>query len=318
MLRPVTFFSEGHRLAAHLRLPDDLEPGERRPAVICCQGFSLVKEVWLPKHAEAMNRAGYITLHLDYRYFGESEGQPRCRLVPRAQVEDVRNALTFLETVPEVDASRLALFGVSLGGSVAAGVAGLDDRVKALIAVACPSDLERVWSAFPDFAKFRAKVNAARQKYVSTGEATHVAVPRILSSDPETCALLVEDQPNFPTWRLEITFESLFDLFEFKPDEVASTIRGAAMFLYGRTTALAAAQAGAAAGAAEDGTKADCVRVATELAARAGDSLAGVQVTCQFRAGTVTAVVTGNTLSLVPGWEPQTSQSATVPIEEVT
>ncbi|MDP1920604.1 MAG: alpha/beta fold hydrolase [Myxococcales bacterium] len=232
MLRPVTFFSEGHRLAAHLRLPDDLKPGERRPAVICCQGFSLVKEVWLPKHAEAMNRAGYITLHLDYRYFGESEGQPRCRLVPRAQVEDVRNALTFLETVPEVDASRLALFGVSLGGSVAAGVAGLDDRVKALIAVACPSDLERVWSAFPDFAKFRAKVNAARQKYVSTGEATHVAVPRILSSDPETCALLVADQPNFPTWRLEITFESLFDLFEFKPDEVASTIRGAAMFIY--------------------------------------------------------------------------------------
>ena len=40
------------------------------------------------------------------------------------------------------------------------------------------------------------------------------------------------DQPNFPTWRLEITFESLFDLFEFKPDEVASTIRGAAMFIY--------------------------------------------------------------------------------------
>ena len=93
---------------------------------------------------------------------------------------------------------------------------------------------------------------------------------------------------------------------------------GAAMFLYGRTTALAAAQAGAAAGAAEDGTKADCVRVATDLAARAGDSLAGVQVTCQIRAQTVTAVVTGNTLSLVPGWEPQTSQSATVPIEEVT
>jgi hypothetical protein len=93
---------------------------------------------------------------------------------------------------------------------------------------------------------------------------------------------------------------------------------GAAMFFYGRTTALAAAQAGAAAGAAEDGTQADCVRVAVELADRAGDSLAGVQVTCHLRAGTVTATVTGNTLSLVPGWEPETSQSATVPREEVT
>lgn len=232
MLRSVSFFSEGHRLAAHLRLPDDLRPGERRPAIICCQGFSLVKEVWLPRHAEALNRAGYITLHLDYRFFGESEGQPRCRLVPRAQVEDVRNALTFLETVPEVDATKLGLFGISLGGSVAAAAAGLDERVKALIAVACPSDLERVWSAFPDFPKFRARVNAARQKYVSTGEVSYVQVPRILSSDPETCALLVADQPGFPTWRLEITFESLYDLFEFKPDAVAETIRGAALFLY--------------------------------------------------------------------------------------
>lgn len=237
---PVSFHSEGHRLAAHLRLPDGLAPGEKRPAVICCQGFSLVKEVWLPRHAEAMNRAGYVTLHLDYRYFGESEGQPRCRLVPRAQVEDVRNALTFLETRPEVDASKLGLFGISLGGSVVSQVAGEDERVKAVVAASCPSDLERVWSAFPDFAKFRAKVHAARQKYVATGEVTYVAVPKLLSSDPETCALLVTDQPNFPTWRLEITFESLFDLFEFKPDEVASTIRGAALFLYPGADAMIA------------------------------------------------------------------------------
>jgi len=93
---------------------------------------------------------------------------------------------------------------------------------------------------------------------------------------------------------------------------------GAAMYFYGRTTALAAAQAGAVAGAAENGTTADCVRTATELASRAGDSLAGLRVTCQVRAQTVTAIVTGSTLSLVPGWEPVTSQSATVPIEAIS
>lgn len=93
---------------------------------------------------------------------------------------------------------------------------------------------------------------------------------------------------------------------------------GAAMYFYGRTTALAAAQAGAAAGAADTGTAADCVRTATDLAGRAGDALDGLQVTCQVRAQTVTATVTGNTLSLVPGWEPVTIQSATVPREEVT
>jgi len=93
---------------------------------------------------------------------------------------------------------------------------------------------------------------------------------------------------------------------------------GAAMYFYGRTTALAAAQAGAMAGASEHGTTDDCVRTATDLASRAGDSLAGLAVTCQIRAATVTATVTGNTLSLVPGWEPATTQTATVPREEIS
>ena len=93
---------------------------------------------------------------------------------------------------------------------------------------------------------------------------------------------------------------------------------GAAMYFYGRTTALAAAQAGAAAGAADKATAADCVRTATDLAARAGDALAGLHVTCQVRAQAVTATVTGSTLSLVPGWEPVTSQSATVPVEVIS
>ncbi|MCB0912528.1 MAG: pilus assembly protein [Propionibacteriaceae bacterium] len=93
---------------------------------------------------------------------------------------------------------------------------------------------------------------------------------------------------------------------------------GAAMYFYGRTTALAAAQAGAAAAAAENGTTEDCVHTATDLASRAGDSLAGLQVSCQIQARTVVATVTGSTLSLVPGWEPVTTQTATVPREEVT
>lgn len=218
-----------------LRLPEG--SSGKAPAVVCCQGFSLTKEVWLGKHAQALNRAGYATLNIDYRYFGESGGAPRGRLVPLAQVQDVRNALTFLESVPEVDASRLGVFGISLGASVATAVAGLDARVSALVAIAGPGDLERVWSNFPDFERFRAKVHAAKREFVATGKATMVSVPRILSSDPETCALLVKEQPNHPRWQLEITFESLEDLFAFKPEDVAAT-SAASMFIFPSEDAL--------------------------------------------------------------------------------
>ena len=220
-----------------LRVPQKPGPNGRWPVIVCCQGFSLTKEVWLSKHAAAFNDAGFATLNIDYRYFGESGGEPRCRLVPEAQVQDVRNACTFLESVPELDASRIGLFGISLGASVATAVAGLDSRVKALVAVAGPGDLERVWANFPDFAGFRAKVHAAKKEFITTGKVTYVAVPRILSSDPETCALLIEEAPEHPRWRLEITFESLEDLFSFKPEAFAST-SAASMFVFPSDDAL--------------------------------------------------------------------------------
>lgn len=218
-----------------LRLPES--PRGPVPVIVCCQGFSLTKEVWLGKHAKAFNEAGYATLNIDYRYFGESGGTPRGRLIPLAQVQDVRNALTFLETLTELDGTRIGVFGISLGASIATAVAGLDDRVSAVVAVAGPGDLERVWSNFPGFDQFRAKVHAAKREFVTSGKVTPVSVTRLLSSDPETCALLVKEHPNHPRWALEITFESLEDLFAFKPEDVAAT-SAASMFIYPGEDAL--------------------------------------------------------------------------------
>ena len=43
-----------------------------------------------------------------------------------------RRALTFLEQQPEVDASRLGVYGFSMGGKISVMTAGTDDRVKAV------------------------------------------------------------------------------------------------------------------------------------------------------------------------------------------
>ena len=238
--KKIELSSEGTKVSGILRVPAGLAPGERRPAVLCLQGFSVVKEALLAPNAVRLTELGYVTLIIDYRGFGESAGEPRCRLVPPAQVQDARNALTYLETVAEVDASKLGLFGISLGASVALGTAGLDPRVKALIAIAGPADLERVWSAFPDFPKFRAKVEAARRDFVATGKVTYSKVIKLLSSDPHTCALLEQEAPKHPSWRLEVTFESLLDLFTFRPEEVAKDMRGASLFICPEEDALIA------------------------------------------------------------------------------
>ena len=64
-----------------------------------------------------------------------------------------------------------------------------------------------------------------------TGEVRMVAVTKLLSSDPETCAKIEKDAPTIPTWRPEITFESLAHLFRFRPEQVAPFVR-ASCFIY--------------------------------------------------------------------------------------
>ena len=131
--RWVSFFSEGVRLIGNLFLPADLQPGERRPGIVLCHGFTGVRQLTLPEYARRFAQAGCIALIFDYRGFGESEGS-KWRLLPLEQVDDIRNALTWLATQPEVDPQRLGLWGTSFGGAHVPYVAGIDTRVKAAVA----------------------------------------------------------------------------------------------------------------------------------------------------------------------------------------
>ena len=106
--RWISFFSEGSRLIGNLFMPSGIEPGEKRPGIVLCHGFTGVRQLMLPDYARLFAEAGFIALIFDYRGFGESEG-PKWRLIPLEQVDDIRNALTWLATQPEVDTQRMGL-----------------------------------------------------------------------------------------------------------------------------------------------------------------------------------------------------------------
>lgn len=240
MTRELTFHSEDQLCSAVLRTPSLAPPAAGFPTVVLCAGMSLTKEVWLPAHAERFVAAGYATLSFDYRGFGASGGEPRRRLVPWQQVRDVQNALTLCEALDACDSARLALYGVSLGCSVALATAGIDDRVRCTVAVAGPTDLQRTWRRFPGYAKLVAKVVAARQLYVRDGTVTTIAVDRLLADDAATAAKLRADLPLHPSWSLDITYESLLDLFTFRPEAVVADIRGPVLYVAPEKDALIA------------------------------------------------------------------------------
>ncbi|MDQ3303851.1 MAG: acetylxylan esterase, partial [Actinomycetota bacterium] len=115
MRENVTFTSEGMSCAGWLYVPDELD-GRRSPAVVMAHGFSAVKEMYLANFAEKFVEAGLVVLVFDYRYFGDSEGEPRGRLIPSEQREDYRNAISWISQRPEVDPERIGVWGSSYSG----------------------------------------------------------------------------------------------------------------------------------------------------------------------------------------------------------
>src|SRR5215469_18090586 len=101
----VKFKSGGIQCAGDLYIPDGRRSGSRGPAVVMGHGFSFVKEA-LVEDAGYLQRAGYVVLAIDYRTFGESEGEPRGQLFPLVQVEDFRNGVSFLQCLPGLDPER--------------------------------------------------------------------------------------------------------------------------------------------------------------------------------------------------------------------
>lgn len=129
----VSIVGGGPELRGDLYLPDPAR--SRVPAVITASGFGGVKEMLLPAFARAFADAGVATLAIDFAGFGASAGEPRQLVDPERQIADMRRGLTFLAARPDVDATRLGVWGPSMCGAHALVIAGTDPRVRAAVSI---------------------------------------------------------------------------------------------------------------------------------------------------------------------------------------
>jgi fermentation-respiration switch protein FrsA (DUF1100 family) len=233
-MEKVTFLSEGVRCSAYLALPAG--GGEaRHPAVVLGHGFGIRKES-LMVEAEHLAGAGFVALAIDYRTFGESEGEPRGSLIPLNEVEDFRNAITFLQHRPDVDPDRIGIWGASFGGGVVIMTAALDRRVRAVVAMA-PIVSGRRWiNAIWGNARFeelRDLIQADRIRRWETGTGERIPVirgqfPSVLPHDERSSRWHRQSMEERGRPLLEgtsdLTIQALEKVCEWEPDRFIDRI----------------------------------------------------------------------------------------------
>jgi pimeloyl-ACP methyl ester carboxylesterase len=218
----VTFASAGLRLSGTVRVPDGVKPGEKRAAFLVLHGFGSNKDssnVLAP--TKVLTDLGYVTLRFSMRGCGDSEGEFG-RVICLEQVEDTRNALTYLAQHPAVDPRRIALVGSSFGGAVSVYTGGVDERVAAVISNGGWGDGERKFrgqhKSPQEWARFTKMLEEGRAYRAKTGKSLMVPRYDIVPIPPHLRANLAKNSVEmFPA-------ETAQSMFDFRADEVVGKI----------------------------------------------------------------------------------------------
>jgi dipeptidyl aminopeptidase/acylaminoacyl peptidase len=130
---------EGVNIAGQLYLP---EGGGPYPAVCAChgipagipdpndRGYALLAEQIVPH--------GLAVFIFNFRGAGASGGN----LDMAGWTHDLKAVVDYLYALPQLDSSRLCLFGFSAGAAVSVCMAVEDERVSSVAACACPAEFD--------------------------------------------------------------------------------------------------------------------------------------------------------------------------------
>lgn len=219
---PVEFFSEGTRIAGILRTPDSDGP---YAGIVQGPGWLGLKDakLYLPYH-EALTAAGFAVLIFDYRGFGASGGD-RETLSPAMQLEDLVNATTYLQTLDDIDDTRIGVFGSGgTGGGNAVLLAAHDDRIHCAVSQVPVADgtdwLKRMRREY-EWYEYLERLDQDRRNRVTTGEGELIH-PRvdIMVPTPERrqTSVKADVDDKIPS---EIPLSAAYAVMAYKPIDVA-------------------------------------------------------------------------------------------------
>lgn len=175
MRRDVEFQSNGDTIRGWFYTPDTGDGPF--PTVVMAGGWCYVKEIVQPHYAEMFAKNGMAAVLFDYRNFGDSGGERRQHIDPHMQLDDYRNAISYAETLDEVDVDRIGSWGLSYSGGHSLILAAIDSRVKVAVSQIPVIDgwlNMRLANGTVDFRRLEAALLDARRKKFESGDDTMI------------------------------------------------------------------------------------------------------------------------------------------------
>jgi uncharacterized protein len=242
----VTFQSEGETLVGNLYLPASYKSGDKLPTVIVTGAWMTIKEQMPALYAQKLADRGFAALAFDFRSWGESGGKLRSFESPNAKITDIKNAVSFLQTVDAVDANKIAGLGICASAGYMAVAAAEDTRIKSLIVVAPwlhnPQIVETVYGGKAAVDKLIATGKAAAEKFQQTGKADYV----LATSKTDKTAVMYGDIDYYqnpqrgaiPQWENRFAVASWAQWLTFNPAPAAQKIQVPSLFIHSEKAAI--------------------------------------------------------------------------------
>ena len=173
----------------------------------------LVRPRWLPAHRRVHAR----------------ERSPRFHYDPNEVIDDYCHAISYMLTREDVDADRIGIVGVCMGGGYAVSTGARDKRIKAAVSVAGGYNIGGTFQQFfgvDGFAGYYRQVNDLVMKQYRTGDVQCIpTIAQALSPDVPLAAMPNPEAYSYydrtskddaPNWSRTITAASLEPVFHLQ------------------------------------------------------------------------------------------------------
>jgi len=154
---------ESKHLAGNLRKPAG---AVKPPVVVMCMGLDSTKEE-MDSNENVFLARGLATLTFD----GPGQGEGEYDFAIRGDYEvAVKAVLDYVGTRGDLDAARVGVWGVSLGGYYAPRAAAFDKRIKACIALSGPFEWVEYYDRLPELTRNTFRVRSRSRTEVEARE----------------------------------------------------------------------------------------------------------------------------------------------------